>query len=144
MRSEKGITLTSLVIYIAAFMLILATMALISNYFFKNISTVKEPLKYVTEFNKFSMVFVQDVKNNDSCTVTDNMIEFKDGTVYSYSGNIIYRNGVKIAKHIKNLKFTSLTYNVDTVTKNMVNVEMTLGQKNEQITRNIDFVLKYW
>lgn len=144
MKSQRGITLTALVVYTTAFMLILATMTIITNSFYKNIDAIKEPLKYVTEFNKFSMMFIQDVKRNTSCTVTATSVEFADGTVYSYSSGIITRNGVRVAKYVKSLQFTASTYKVNTLTKNIVNVNATLGQNNESITRNIDFVLKYW
>jgi len=144
MKSQKGVTLISLVAYIAIFMIIISIMTVISSHLYKNIIIIQEPLKYVTEFNKFSMVFVQDVKNNKSCTVTDTTVEFADGTTYSYTKKAIYRNGVKIAKNIENLKFKSSTYTVNTFVKNIVNIDMTLGKGEKQVKRNIDFVLKYW
>lgn len=145
MKSQKGITLISLVIYISIFMIVIAVMTTITNYFYKNVTEIKEPLKYVTEINKFSMFFVNDVKNNASTTsVTENSVTFEDGTRYVYNTGKIYRNDVEIAKNIKQLKFSSSIYTVGKVNKNIINVQMILGSGSNQVTRDIDFVLRYW
>ena len=145
MRAEKGVTLTALVIYMAIFSIILATMATISNYFYKNIRTVNNSPRYVSEFNKFAMFFVQDVKNNTDVTdITNTSVTFADGTVYILQGSKIYRNDLEIAKHIKNLVFSKSNYTVNSTNKVIINVNMTVGNSSEETVQNIDFVLKYW
>lgn len=145
MKSEKGITLTVLVAYITVFMIILTMMTTISSYFYNNIYTIKDSHKYISEYNKFSMFFVVDVKKNESITsITSNRLEFGDGTVYSYRDNSIYRNDIRISKYVKSFTFTQSNYTVNEFTKKIINVNTSLGNNNEQITRNIDFVLKYW
>ena len=145
MKSEKGITLTSLVIYITVFMMILTIMTTISSYFYKNVVKVHISPNYVSEFNKFSMFFVADVKRNtDINTISSTSLEFGDGTVYKYENDAIYRNDLKIAKNVRSFKFTQSDYTVNTVTKKIINVNTVLGNNEKQIERNIDFVLKYW
>lgn len=145
MKSEKGVTLTALVAYITVFMIILTMMTTISSYFYNNIYTIKDSHKYISEYNKFSMFFVVDVKRNESITsITSNRLEFGDGTVYSYRDNSIYRNDIRISKYVKSFTFTQSNYTVNEFTKKIINVNTSLGNNNEQITRNIDFVLKYW
>lgn len=145
MRAEKGVTLTALVIYMAIFSIILATMATISNYFYRNIRTVNNSPRYISEFNKFAMFFVQDVKNNSDVTsISNNSVTFEDGTIYNLQGNAIYRNDVKIAQNIKSLVFTKSNYTVNSTSKVIINVNMTIGNNSEETVQNIDFVLKYW
>lgn len=145
MKSERGITLTALVAYITVFIIILSIMSIISSYFYKNVGEIKESPKYITEFNKFSMFFITDVKrNSDIVSITSNSIEFPNGNKYIYADNVIYRNDVVIAENVKSLTFTGSNYTVDNFTKKIINVNTTLGGKQETITRNIDFVLKYW
>ena len=106
---------------------------------------IKESPKYISEFNKFSMFFIADVKRNpDVSSLTKTTIEFMDGTTYRYENKTIYRNDQKIAGDVKSLAFTNSDYTVNSVTKKIINVDTTLGSGNEEMNRNIDFVLKYW
>ena len=144
-KKQKGITLTALVIYIVIFMLLIGVMTTISTFFFNNIGGVVDTPKYLSEFNKFSMFFIADVKNYNNATVTSNMIEFDDGPTYKYDGTYIYRNDVLICKNIMNCTFTSKQYNVNTKTKNLINVDMQIGKNDDKsVTKNVDFTLRYW
>ncbi len=145
MKSEKGVTLTALVAYITVFMIILTMMTTISAYFYNNVGKIKDSHKYVSEYNKFSMFFIIDVKRNTNITsVSSNSLEFADGTKYTYKNNSIYRNDLRIAKYVKSFAFTVSDYTENSFTKKIINVNTTLGNSYDQITRNIDFVLKYW
>lgn len=145
MKSEKGITLTALVVYIVVFMIILTIMSTISSYFYRNVSKIKDSDKYIVEYNKFSMFFVNDVKNNKNITsMTSNNLEFEDGTVYTYKNSSIYRNDKMVAENVKNLEFEELEHTENEFTKKIVKVKAELGNGNESIIREIDYVLKYW
>ena len=145
MKSEKGVTLTALVVYIVIFIIILTMVSVISASFYKNVGKLQESPKYITEFNKFGMFFVTDVKENtDINSVTSTSLEFADGTKYVYENSSIYRNGEKIAKNVKNFSFTKSDYTVDNFTKKIINVNAEFGNSQVSVKRNIDFVLKYW
>lgn len=145
MKSEKGVTLTALVAYIGVFTIIIGIITTISTHFYKNIGQIREAPEYITEFNKFSMFFVADVKRNSKITsITSSSLEFEDGTKYIYKDRSIYRNDTKIAKYVKQFNFKGSDYTVNDFTKKIVNVTAEFGRNNETITRNIDFVLKYW
>lgn len=145
MKKQEGVTLTALVAYMGAFMIIIGIVTTISTHFYKNIGQVQEAPQYIVEFNKFSMFFIADVKRNtDIKNISNTYIEFGNGTTYEYRNGRIYRNNEEIAKNIKQIKFTSLSTNVNDINKKMINVTAEIGKNNETITRNIDFVLKYW
>lgn len=145
LKEEKGITLTSLVIYIIVFAIIIAIMANISNYFYSNIEGIKDSPKYVAEFNKFSMFFIADVKRNtEIVTISEDSLQFADGTKYEYRDNSIYRNNEEISKYVKSFSFEKKPYVINSFSKTLINVSSTFGTDREQITRNIDFVLRYW
>ena len=103
MKSEKGITLTSLVIYIMVATIVIATMAIVSSFFFSNINLVRDQDKYAVEFNKFNMFFVNDVKNNKTAQIEEHKITFEDGTIYEYntSEQAVYRNDTKITSLVQ-------------------------------------------
>lgn len=145
LKGEKGITLTSLVIYIIVFVIIIAIMANISNYFYSNIGGIKDSPKYVAEFNKFSMFFIADVKRNtEIVTISEDSLQLADGTKYEYRDNSIYRNNEEISKYVKSFSFEKKPYVINSFSKTLINVSSTFGTDREQITRNIDFVLRYW
>lgn len=144
-KSQKGITLATLVVYMVIFTIIIGVMTTISTFFYGNIGDAIDTPKYVSEFNKFVMFFVVDIKNYNEAIVTDTTIEFENGPIYSYRNNMIYRNDVVIANYVMECKFTPKQYDVSNITKNLINVNMKIGKEAEEtITRNIDFTLKYW
>ena len=147
MKSEKGITLTSLVIYIMVATIVIATMAIVSTFYISNINLVRDQDKYAVEFNKFNMFFVNDVKNNKTAQVQTHKITFEDGTIYEYRAEdkSVYRNGTKVAELVQELTFTADTYQVENTStvKNLIRVSMNIG-KRENFQKEIEYVLKYW
>ena len=127
MKSEQGVTLTSLVIYIAVATVLISTMAVMSSHFFANIQLVKNQSDYVVEYNKFNMFFIQDVKANKAASIIGTTIVFEDGTKYEYKDESIYRNDKKIAKNIRTASFEPATYTVNNVTKNLIKVNLNIG-----------------
>ncbi len=145
MKSENGITLTSLVIYIVVATIVIGTMAIVSSFFFSNMNLIKDQDQYAVEFNKFNMFFVNDVKNNKTAQIQANQIIFEDGTTYQYSAEnkSIYRNNVEVAKQVESLNFTTENYQVENTTKILINVEMSIGER-ENFNKTVQYVLKYW
>lgn len=144
MKSEQGVTLTSLVIYIAVATVLISTMAVMSLHFFANIQLVKNQSDYVVEYNKFNMFFIQDVKANKAASIIGTTIVFEDGTKYEYKDESIYRNDKKIAKNIRTASFEPATYTVNNVTKNLIKVNLNIGVEKKSYQKQIEYVLKYW
>lgn len=147
MKSNKGITLTSLVIYIMVATIVISMIAMVSSFFFSNMNLVKDQDQYAVEFNKFNMFFINDIKNNTKAQVQANKIILEDETTYEYKQDEkkIYRNNVEIAKQINSANFTASTYAVPNTltTKNLITVQMSIGE-NTNFSKTIEYVLKYW
>ncbi len=147
MKSEHGVTLTSLIIYIGVVTILISSLALLSSLFFSKMTLIKGQEKYAEEFNKFNMFFIKDVKNNRSAEVTETKVIFEDGTNYEYraSEKAIYRDGRKIAGQIETIKFTSPEggYKVQNTTKQTITVDISIGT-NKTFNDSIEFTLKYW
>lgn len=144
MKSDKGVTLISLVIYIAVFTIVVSTMALLSSYFYNNMHLIKDDASYVVEYNKFNMFFIQDVKHNSTATIENNVIKFEDGTIYEYKSNSIYRNDKEIATNVKSATFNLKTYKVENTTKNLILVNLNIGEGEKEYQKEIEYVLRYW
>lgn len=145
MKQEKGITLVSLIIYIILLMFVVAILSNISQHFYSNTSYIQEMGKYISEFNKFNMYFIEDIKNNsDTYTVTKDKLVFADGTIYTYSNKSIYRNKVEICTNINICEFTKREeQDKNNFTKKIVNVKMEIEGSKTFNSEN-DYVLKYW
>ena len=146
MKTQIGITLISLVVYITVFMIVISILTTVSNYFHKNVNSLQKPLGSVTGYNQFHMFFVNDAKKNHSATITENgtKLEFEDGTVYVYASQKLFRNNIEIVDKIRSLKFTLSSTNEGDVKKNIVNVQMTFTNDARVTKDSIDYVLKYW
>ena len=116
MKSEKGITLISLIIYVIALTIVIGIIAVISGYFYNNIATSSEDIEPMVEYTKFNSFFSEEVNEKeikvlDCKTTTDSTgkidtsyIVFDNGVQYTYisENKGIYRNKVKIARGVEN------------------------------------------
>ena len=93
---------------------------------------------------KFNMFFIQDVKHNSTATIVNNVIKFEDGTIYEYKSNSIYRNDKEIAANVKSATFNMKTYKVENTTKNLILVNLNIGEGEKEYQKEIEYVLRYW
>lgn len=142
MKTQKGITLITVTIYIIAMVIIVSIMSVISTYFFKNVNSTIDvnPLAEYTKFN----TFFSDETNHDNikvleCKTEENgnsYIVFNNGVQYSFikANKGIYRNQAKIGRNIDNCTFLATIQNG----KNVVIVEFKSGTKQETMTYTLD------
>ena len=147
MKSEKGITLISLIVYLIGMVIVVAVVTVISGYFYKNTKGLYENIDPISEYTKFNTFFSEEV-NHENIKVleckTDSTIPeqkesyivFNNGVQYTFiqENKGIYRNKVKICREIDNCEFTYEIVNG----KAVVIVEFTAGDK----TRSTTFTLK--
>lgn len=147
MKSEKGITLMSLILYVILLVLVVSMLSIMSDLFFSNTEILTNNSKYIAELNKFNMYFIEDVKNNnDIYKIENNKIIFEDGTIYTYNAspdNGIYRNKVKICDNIEFCKFSAKQQKTNNTNKKIINVQMIIESPKVFYTNN-DYTLKYW
>lgn len=117
MKSNKGITLTSLMIYIIGMMFILSTIATLTSFFRKNIQVDKITTD-TTQYTKFSSIFLDEINNKNNtiieCKTTreDNYktsyIIFSSGNQYTFmeKNNAIYKNNFKICEQVNDCDFS--------------------------------------
>ena len=151
MKSEKGITLIVLSIYIIVFSIIIVLLANLSSYIYSNIENINDSSVDISEINKFNMYFISDIKTNNQADVktlsdnNQNTIQkiFEDGDVYSYveDEKSIYKNEQKIARNIEALNAEGYKKN----NKTYIQVSIEIGTKDEaNYTKTTNYVLKYW
>ena len=78
MKSQKGVTLISVIVYLFAMVMALTIVGLITSFFFENIFGIKETGELINQYNKFNMFFLEDMKNSYAVTVdkVNNKVQF--------------------------------------------------------------------
>lgn len=112
MKSEKGVSLVSLIIYLIAMTIAVGIVARISNYFYRNINILDTSLTSSEEFLNFNAYITKEVniKGNELQTIGEReissgrmkyLIFSKTGNQYGFINNEIYLNQVKICSNLK-------------------------------------------
>lgn len=118
MKSDKGITLTSLIIYLIGMAIVIGTIATLTSFFYKNINIEDIKSDTTTQYTKFSSIFLDEIniENNyviDCKTSIENEIKisyiiFSSGNQYTFNGknNSIYKNKIKICENVDDCDFS--------------------------------------
>ncbi len=139
MKSQKGVTLISLTIYVISMVSIVAIVAVISGYFYTNIEATSNTINPLTEYTKFNSFFSDEI-NHETIKVLEckeNYVVFDNGVQYTYipENKGIYRNQVKIANEIESCIFEYKIMNG----KSVVTVEIQIGT---DAIKKVDYTLK--
>lgn len=115
-KSEKGVTLTSLIIYVIAMLITVTIITVVTAYFKKNVDTTPESYTFYSEFTKFESYFSEEV-NRDKNSIIEivngqgqeqTYVAFSSGSQFTFvpENNAIYLNNMKIASGVQSCKFT--------------------------------------
>ncbi len=146
MKSQTGITLTSLTVYIIVMTIVIGTVSLISSYFYKDIKGKTNTLEPLVQYTKLNSFLTEEVNrpnikvlecktnyidNDKTKGISNSYIVFDNGVQYTYvaQNEAIYRNKVKIAEQIKSCSFTQSIENAKT--KITINVQANKNNFNK-------------
>lgn len=108
MKSEKGITILSLTVYVVVMTVVIAVTARVSTFLFKNMDQT-EKVDALTQYTTFSSYFTEEVNtpNIKILECEENYVAFDNGVQYSYNAENkgIYRGQVKICSDIEKCTF---------------------------------------
>ena len=92
MKSNRGVTIASLTIYVIAMLAVVGIIATITSFFYTNVTNLEDSSANVSEITKFNMYFLQEVKktNNEIIELKENSITFSTGNVVTFQNNSIY------------------------------------------------------
>ena len=146
-KSERGVTLTELAVYITVMLMILAIMTTVSTFFYNNLGILKGSAQYAAQFDSFNSYLTVDVKSNSDVIVKNNTIIFENGTTYVYNeaDEGVCRENQKIATNVKSFNISKRTITVNNVEKNILRVNIIIGNSSKTLfNKTIDYTLKYW
>ncbi len=122
MKNNRGITLTSLIIYIIGMLIVIATIATLTSFFYRNVDINELERLSTEQFTEFSSIFSKEInkKNNKviECKTNIEVIDgndykisyiiFSSGNQYTYKqeSNTIYKNNIKVCTGIEDCDFS--------------------------------------
>ena len=134
MKSQKGITIISLTIYLIVMAVVIGIVSLLTTFFYKNVSQSSADIDQMTEYTTFNTYFTDEI-NQSGIKILEcqsDYVVFSNGVQYSYiaENKGIYRDRVKICRNIESCSFTQAIQNEKTVIK----VNMTIAGKTRSNT----------
>ena len=131
MRSERGITLISVTIYVIVMLIIISVITVLTSYFYRNvdINSVSENLNQ--QYTRFNTYFTEEINKKGNKILATGETEsttgdepqryiiFSSGNQYTYvpANDSIYVNNIKIAENIQDCNFEKITENDKTKIK---------------------------
>lgn len=139
MKNNHGVTITSLIVYVIAMLIVIGIIANLTSFFYTNVLNLEDESSNISEISKFNMYFLKEVKNanNSIVQIEENKVTFVSGNTFTFQDDSIYLNNIKICKNIKNLNFSKEEIN----NKNVINVLITVGDNMEYI-KTTKFVMR--
>lgn len=147
MKSQKGITLTALVIYITVVLIVMGILAVISATFQGNIRELYVEGTNNAEIDKFNVYFLKEVKKqgNEISTISNNEILFTTGNKFTFKigERSIYLNNIKIAENIEKCMFSKSIVNEKTVITITIKAENGEQKISEYVLSNNSYTITH-
>ena len=146
-KSDKGITLTSLVIYVIVLMIVIGLMSNFLGYFYKNTNKITIKENYEEQYTRFLSYLIKDTNSDQLYFVKSEnnylILKYKDGSqhqyIYSIDNKSIYYINVVSKTTLKKIllcnNVTNLTMNYS---ENILQINMTINDRNYEKLLNIN------
>lgn len=113
LKNNKGVTITSILIYVIALTIVVIIVGRITTYFYTNINLVTGNTVANAEYTKFNSYFTDEINIEGNkvadCGITEDgnyyIIFSVSGNQYTFLKECIYMNKIKISKDIENCRF---------------------------------------
>ena len=139
MKSEKGITIISLIIYVIVLSIVIGMVAIISGAFMDSVDEADMHTDPIEQYTTFNSYFSEEVNHPGLEVVQceDDYILFSNGVQYSFisENRGIYKNKVKICR---NIDFCSFSRELRKKRKTVIIVEFSIDGQ----TRKTNYTLK--
>lgn len=153
-KSEKGVTLISLLTYIAILLTVMIIIGRITGIFNRDLDSIDSANKASSDFSLLNYSILSEVKRekataevgkmtggvvsdyvfqkNDNVNETGNALKFGDGNVIGYINGRIYFNKTKIVDDVSEFKITYHRSSDINAAKDSVTVMTKIGNKEYQ------------
>ena len=139
MKTQKGMTMMSLVIYMFAMAAMVSIISIIITFFNHNIINMNYTGEVNLELNKFETQMIKETQlpGNRAENIHGVVMSFSSGNTYTYQNNKIYQNSIEIAKDVTSFSAT-LETNGD---KQIIRISIKLEKGETVIEKDLSYVL---
>ena len=121
MKTQKGVTLISVTIYVIVMLIVVSVITVLTSYFYTNVDVSSTSQDLNQQYTRFNTYFVEETNKRENKLVEINKIKdnngnvqqkyiiFTSGNQYTYipENKAIYMNKVKIAQNITDCLMTT-------------------------------------
>lgn len=133
-KSQKGITMISLIIYVGCFLAVSGIVGAITVFFYNNTSLLNSEVYSSAEYNKLNMYLVKESEQEGNSFVSfddsSNMqtLTFSNGNVYTFDkdSHLLYFNKICLCEDVQGLKVET----VYTTGKEVIKVKIDFSNKS--------------
>lgn len=135
LKSKRGITVTSIMVYVLLFFAFTTIATVISSRFNKNLFNDRGNAINVTAINKLEYNLIDSASNSYNVDIVANgnnrTLTFSNSDVYVFDNdnNVIYKNGGKLVKFVKESKVK--------IQEDVIAVDLTLNKYTNEVSRSI-------
>mgnify|MGYP004551812837 CR=1 FL=1 len=135
LKSKRGITVTSIMVYVLLFFAFTTIATVISSRFNKNLFNDRGNAINVTAINKLEYNLIDSASNSYNVDVVANgnnrTLTFSNSDVYVFDNdnNVIYKNGGKLVKFVKESKVK--------IQEDVIAIDLTLNKYTNEVSRSI-------
>lgn len=137
MKEQKGITLSSLLIYIIILIMVIGVMSRVSMMFYENVNKFDNRTIELSKFNNFNTYFVKEIKQPsngiDRIDENNNYILFKSGNSFLFQNQNIYYNDLMIVDNVKYVRFEK-----DSNDNTIINVQIEFEEYSKSMNYKIE------
>lgn len=140
MKTEKGITLASVLIYVTTLGIIVGVVALAMSFYNKNIVAMNDTGDINLELNKFITQIIDDTqeKGNKIEDITETRIRFLNGNTYTFKDERIYINSRELSNCVKEFN-ASMKLDGD---KQVLQIDIVLEKGQARVEKRLNYVLE--
>ena len=144
MKSNKGITLMSLVIYVTAITVVLSIIATITIYFNKNTRNIEQTIEKANTLTRINEYMSNDINKSISSVVNTEGTELiltqntNDTIKYTIAGDGIYREKVKLCSNPQN---GSEFEQEEIYNKTKINIKLKIENENDVIDKTLEYII---
>lgn len=139
MKTQKGITVASLLIYVVAMGIIVSIIAIVLSFYNKNVTSINDTGDVSLELNKFETKMISETQTagNRVTEVTTNTIKFKSGNTYTFVDERIYQNEIVVSNYVKEFS-AKLETDGD---KQLLRIYIVLEKGQAEIVKNLNYTI---
>jgi len=139
MKTQKGITMMSLVVYMFAMAAMVSIISIIITFFNHNILNMNYAGEVNLELNKFETQMIKEtqIAGNRAENIHGVVMSFSSGNTYTFQNNKIYQNSIEIAKNVTSFAATLETDGE----KQIIRIDIRFEKGDTVIEKDLSYVL---